>query len=64
MAAPKPTLRRGEPDVGIGYGDDIGIACEVIRDALKGVPGVSQDPAPEALPWELAGSSVNIKVRW
>jgi small-conductance mechanosensitive channel len=41
-----------------------GERCEVIRSALKGVPGVSEDPAPEAIPWELAGSSVNIKVRW
>jgi small conductance mechanosensitive channel len=57
-------LRRSEYDVGIGYGDDAGKACEVIRGALKGVPGVSENPAPEAIPWELAGSSVNIKVRW
>jgi small-conductance mechanosensitive channel len=57
-------LRRSEYDVGIGYGDDVGRACEVIRSGLKGVPGVSEDPAPEAIPWELAGSSVNIKVRW
>ena len=55
---------RSEYDVGIGYGDDVGKACEVIRGALNGVPGVSDDPAPEAIPWELAGSSVNIKVRW
>jgi small conductance mechanosensitive channel len=56
--------RRSEYDVGIGYSDDVGKACEVIRGALKGVPGVSEDPVPEAIPWELAGSSVNIKVRW
>jgi small-conductance mechanosensitive channel len=56
--------RRSEYDVGIGYGDDVGKACEVIRSCLNGVPGVSEDPAPEAIPWELAGSSVNIKVRW
>jgi small-conductance mechanosensitive channel len=56
--------RRSEYDVGIGYGDDVGKACEVIRGALNGVPGISDQPAPEAIPWELAGSSVNIKVRW
>jgi small conductance mechanosensitive channel len=56
--------RRSEYDVGIGYGDDVKEACEVIRTALMGLPGVSADPAPEAIPWELAGSSVNIKVRW
>ena len=56
--------RRSEYDVGIGYGDDVAKACEVIRNALEDVPGVSDSPAPEAFPWELAGSSVNIKVRW
>jgi small-conductance mechanosensitive channel len=56
--------RRSEYDVGIGYGDDLQYACEVIRAALKGLPGVSADPSPDAIPWELAGSSVNIRVRW
>lgn len=56
--------RRSEYDVGIGTSDDIAKACEVIRTALKDLPGVAADPAPEAFPWELAGSSVNIRVRW
>ncbi|MBJ6126989.1 mechanosensitive ion channel family protein [Microvirga splendida] len=56
--------RRSEYDVGVGYGDDVRKACEVIRNALKDLPGVVQNPAPEAIPWELAGSSINIKVRW
>ena len=56
--------RRSEYDVGIGYGDDIETACEVIRDALRDVEGVESEPAPEAIPWALDGSTVNIKVRW
>jgi small conductance mechanosensitive channel len=56
--------RRSEYDVGIGYGDDVGKACEVIRHALKRLPGVAADPEPEAIPWELAGSAVNVRVRW
>ncbi|MFC1457982.1 mechanosensitive ion channel family protein [Microvirga arabica] len=56
--------RRSEYDVGIGYGDDVRKACEVIRNVLKEVPGVAPAPAPEAIPWELAGSSINIRVRW
>lgn len=56
--------RRSEYDVGIGYGDDVGRACKVIRQALSGLPGIATDPAPEAIPWELAGSAVNIRVRW
>jgi len=55
---------RSEYDVGIGYGDDLARACQVIRDALRTIEGVEQDPAPETLPWELAGSTVNIRVRW
>jgi small-conductance mechanosensitive channel len=43
-------LRRSEYDVGIGYGDDIDQACDVIVAALKGIDGVKADPAPEALP--------------
>jgi small-conductance mechanosensitive channel len=56
--------RRSEYDVGIGYGDDLAKACQVIRGALKDVPGISDNPAPEAIPWEFAGSTVNIRVRW
>ncbi len=56
--------RRSEYDVGIGYGDDVDEACRVILDALGGVEGVEKEPAPEAIPWELAGSSLNIRVRW
>jgi len=57
-------LRRSEYDVGIGYGDKIPAAREAILAALCEVEGVEQDPAPEVLAWELAGSSVNLKVRW
>ncbi len=57
-------LRRSQYDVGIGYGDDIDRACDVILDAIRSVEGVAQDPPPEAFAWELDGSSVNLRVRW
>jgi small conductance mechanosensitive channel len=57
-------LRRSSYDVGIGYGDEIERARTVILAALERVDGVEHDPAPEAIPWELDGSSVNIRVRW
>ena len=57
-------LRRSEYDVGIGYGDKVAEAREAILTALEGVDGVEADPAPDVLAWELAGSSVNLKVRW
>jgi small conductance mechanosensitive channel len=56
--------RRSEYDVGIGYGDDVDAACDVILKALQGVEGVESDPQPEAFPWALDGSAVTIKVRW
>ena len=56
--------RRLQYDIGIGYGDDIARAQEVILEALRGVHGIMQDPPPEALVVDLAGSSVNIRARW
>lgn len=56
--------RRSEYDIGIGYGNDIDDACEVLRKTLAAVEGVSNDPAPEALPWDLAASWVTVRVRW
>jgi small-conductance mechanosensitive channel len=56
--------RRLQYDVGVGYGDDIARAQEVIRAALRNVHGVLQDPAPEALVMDLAGSWVTIRARW
>lgn len=56
--------RRLEYDVGIGYGDDAKQACDLILDAVRSVEGVLADPAPDALIYELAGSTVNVRVRW
>ena len=56
--------RRSEYDVGIGYGDDIGRARELILEAIRSVDGVLADPAPEAIVMALASSSVNIRARW
>ena len=57
-------ILRSQYDVGIGYGDDIEAARSVVLDALDGLEGISHDPAPEVIPWDLAGSSVNLRVRW
>ncbi len=56
--------RRSEYDIGIGYGDDVDRACQVIRDTLLEVEGVETDPKPEALPWDLAASWVTVRARW
>lgn len=59
----RPT-RRSQYDVGIGYGDDIEAARRAILTAIGEVAGIEADPAPEVLVWDLAGSSVNLRVRW
>ncbi|MBE7212797.1 MAG: mechanosensitive ion channel family protein, partial [Gluconacetobacter diazotrophicus] len=56
--------RRLQYDVGIGYGDDVAHAKRVLLDALANVHGVLSEPPPEALVVDLAGSTVNIRVRW
>ncbi|MFZ2236652.1 MAG: mechanosensitive ion channel family protein, partial [Dokdonella sp.] len=56
--------RRSQYDVGIGYGDGIENACEVLLAAINSVDEVEADPAPEALPWDLAASWVTIRIRW
>ena len=56
--------RRLQYDVGIGYGDDIARAKALMLEAVRGVKGTLDDPAPEALVVDLAGSSVNVRVRW
>lgn len=56
--------RRLQYDVGIGYGDDIARARELMLEAMRETEGVLRDPAPDALVMELAESSVNIRARW
>jgi small-conductance mechanosensitive channel len=57
-------VRRLEYDIGIGYGDDIGLARELILQAMRGVTGVLADPAPDALVVQLSDSAVRIRARW
>src|SRR3954447_13858196 len=56
--------RRLEFDVGIGYGDDIARARQLILEAVRETKGVLPDPPPDALVMDLAESSVSIRARW
>jgi small-conductance mechanosensitive channel len=56
--------RRVQYDVGIGYGDDIDRAKQLIIEALANLDVVLKEPAPDVLVMELAESTVNIRVRW
>lgn len=55
--------RRIEFVAGIAYENDAQQACEVITEALRGVEGVAEEPAPEALVNDLGVSTVNIDAR-
>jgi small conductance mechanosensitive channel len=55
---------RTEYDVGIGYGDDVAKAKALLLDILKSAEGVLAEPAPDVLTWDLAGSTVNLRVRF
>ncbi|NJP12166.1 MAG: mechanosensitive ion channel family protein [Leptolyngbyaceae cyanobacterium RU_5_1] len=56
--------RRLEYDIGIGYGDDIDWAKELVLEAMHETPGVLREPAPDAIVVDLAESTVNIRARW
>ena len=56
--------RRMQYDVGIGYGDNIGQAKNILLDVLKSIPEVMEEPAPDAIVVDLAPSSVNIRIRY
>ncbi len=58
------TRRRSEQVVGIGYDSDIDAARDLILEAILDIEGVLEDPAPDVLVDDLAGSSVNLKARW
>jgi len=55
--------RRVNLVIGIGYGDDIDKAREVLLRAMKASPYVLDDPAPSVSVAELGDSSVNLAVR-
>lgn len=56
--------RRLEHDVGIGYGDDIALAKQVMLATLARLPEALPHPAPEALVVRLGESAVEIRLRW
>jgi small-conductance mechanosensitive channel len=56
--------RRMEYDIGVGYGDDLKRAKQLILEAIYNVDEVSREPAPDVLVVDLEESSVNIRARW
>jgi small-conductance mechanosensitive channel len=56
--------RRMEYDIGIGYGDDIELARQLILEAMQETADVLKEPRPDALVVDLAESTINIRARW
>ncbi len=56
--------RRSQYDIGIGYGDNIQEACDIIKKTLATIDNIEKDPEPEAFAWDLSASWVTIRVRW
>ncbi|MBD2314067.1 mechanosensitive ion channel family protein [Desertifilum sp. FACHB-1129] len=56
--------RRLEYDIGIGYGDDVQQAKQLILDTLNNMDEVLAEPPPDALVVDLAESTINIRLRW
>ena len=56
--------RRVEYDIGIGYGDDIGLAKSILMDVMKNEPTANDRPEPEVLVVELGGEAVILRARW
>lgn len=57
-------IRRSQYDIGVGYGDSIDDAMDIIRKTLEGVEGVDQSKGVDVLPWDLVASWVTIRMRW
>jgi small conductance mechanosensitive channel len=55
---------RTEYDVGIGYGDDVAKAKSILLEILRSTEGVLESPPPDVLTWDLAASTVNLRVRF
>lgn len=56
--------RRMEYDFGIGYGDDVEQAKQLMLETIDSIDGILKDPAPDVFLLELGESSVNIRARW
>ena len=56
--------RRLEADIGIGYGDSITQARQLILESLARIDEVEKEPAPQVIVFELADFAVILRVWW
>lgn len=60
----KTPTRRTSLAVGVAYDTDLDRAQQILIDAVSGLPGIEDSPAPEAYAYEFADSSINFEVRF
>ena len=56
--------RRWEYDIGIGYGDDVDQAREIVLRILREAESISPDPKADVIVVDLADYSVKLRARW
>lgn len=56
--------RRLQYDLVIGNGDDVAEAKRIILEAIRDLPDVEPEPAPDVLLIEYADAGVKVRVRW
>jgi small conductance mechanosensitive channel len=57
-------LRRRTVNIGLGYDEGVDRAMQVFLEAMRGVEGVQDDPAPEVLTEELGDSALMLAARF
>jgi small-conductance mechanosensitive channel len=57
-------IRRTTVDVGVAYESSLEEAQRILLETLRSVDGVEDDPAPQALAYELGDSSINFALRF
>jgi small-conductance mechanosensitive channel len=57
-------LRRRTVMVGLGYGENVDRAKEIILDTIRTTEGVLEEPAPEILTEELGDATLNLAARF
>lgn len=57
-------IRRSETEIGIGYGDEIGTAIQLILEAISGIVDVLDEPAPDVQVVAFGESAVMLRARW
>jgi small-conductance mechanosensitive channel len=57
-------LRRRTVTIGLGYGEDVDRARQILLDVIRSIEGVLKEPAPELLTEEFGDATLNMAARF